>query len=144
MEKINVARILSESTKEQIEKEVAEFVRGDRHKIFYGQVYIGAKIESSVETIDIIIKTVCEFYKINMSIVLSQTRKQPYCKYRQIILFLARKYTKISLKDIGDQVGSVDHATVIHAIKTISGYMTHDKRLVNQISDIEEELYFKD
>lgn len=142
MEKINVGRIISESTKQQIIKEVAEFVGNDRHRVQFGLVSIGDKPEFSDEIVEDIINVVCRHYKVNKSIVLSSTRRMPFVKYRQLILYLCRKYTKLDLKTIGEQVGNVDHSTVIHSIKTIKGYLEHDSDFVGTVSDIEDELYF--
>ena len=34
-------------------------------------------------------------------------------------MYFAKKYTKVSLASIGSQIGKRDHATVLHACKTV-------------------------
>lgn len=48
---------------------------------------------------------------------------------RQIAMYLARRYTQLSLQDIGAAFGGRDHGTVIHASKTIESKMRQDPDL---------------
>lgn len=59
---------------------------------------------------------------------------------RHISMFLAKKYTELSLACIGDVIGKRDHATVLHACKTIGERMAVDKSLKAALGEIEELL----
>ena len=140
MELINLKRILSEETRRLIKNEVAEFSGDDRFRIYFGQVHIGVSLEDGNGMLNEIIEIVCDHFRSNRSIALSKTRKLPYAKYRQLILFLARKYTDLSLKDIGNLCGEFDHATVIHSIKTTEGYLKTNLTYANHIDRIEQKI----
>ena len=49
----------------------------------------------------------------------SKTRKRHIVQARQLAMFFAKKLTKASLANIGQQIGHRDHATVLHACKTV-------------------------
>lgn len=144
MERINLERIISESTKQTIQEEVDGFVDKDKFQIFYGMVHVESEEEPSGVIVSNIIDTVCKYYKVNSFKVLSTTRRMPLIKYRQMILYLVRKYTDLSFKDIGYSVCHLDHATVIHSIKSIQNYLDQDKRFVNQMNDIEESILYSE
>jgi len=48
---------------------------------------------------------------------------------RQLCMAFAKKYSSASLSQIGAYVGDKDHATVLHAIKTISNLYDTDKEV---------------
>jgi chromosomal replication initiator protein len=48
--------------------------------------------------------------------------------------------TKNSLAMIGKHCGNKDHATVLHACKTVNNLADTDKRFKGYISDIEKKL----
>ena len=53
-------------------------------------------------------------------------------------MFFAKSYTKNSLATIGAQIGGKDHATVLHACKTVNNLIETDKRFKRYITDIEK------
>ena len=64
---------------------------------------------------------------IDLDTMLSKTRKREIVLTRQIAMTLAKYMTRESLADIGDAIGKKDHATVLHAIKTIHDLIDTDK-----------------
>ena len=69
--------------------------------------------------IDDIQKTICDFYKIKLSDLLSPKRTKDISRPRQIAMSLAKQLTEYSLPKIGNAFGGRDHTTVMHAQKTI-------------------------
>ena len=62
-----------------------------------------------------------KFFKVNRDIIFFKTRREDICKTRQIIMVVIRDTHKlIPLEVIGHYCGKKDHATVLHAIKTIN------------------------
>lgn len=60
------------------------------------------------------------------------SRKREYVTARQISMKLCREYTIKSLAYIGNEHGGRDHATVLHAIKTINNFIdTKDKLILD-------------
>jgi chromosomal replication initiator protein len=62
---------------------------------------------------------ICDFYNIPVQELISRHRELETAHARQVFCYLARKYTRSSLRIIGAQVGLTDHATVLHAVRKI-------------------------
>src|SRR5882762_8397686 len=74
-------------------------------------------------TIDAIQKMVCEFFDVPYDRLLHKTRKREIVQARQISMYLAKAFTKNSLKTIGEHFGGRDHTTVIHSCQTVKDLM---------------------
>ncbi|HUW05792.1 MAG TPA: chromosomal replication initiator protein DnaA [Williamwhitmania sp.] len=91
-------------------------------------------------SIDYIQKKVCEYFNIPMDALQAKTRKREIVQARQIAMFFSKGYTKASLSSIGSMIGGKDHATVLHACKTISNLIETDKVFKGQIDEIEKKI----
>ncbi|HHU33929.1 MAG TPA: chromosomal replication initiator protein DnaA [Bacteroidetes bacterium] len=91
-------------------------------------------------TIDYIQKVVCDFYKIPVDLIQEKTRKREIVQARQVSMFFSKKFTKASLASIGARIGGKDHATVLHACKTVNNLIDTDKLFKSQINEIEKKL----
>ena len=80
-------------------------------------------------TIENIQKTVCEYYKIRMSELLSKRRHRSIARPRQMAMSLCKELTQHSLPEIGDAFGGRDHTTVLHACRKINELCETDGRL---------------
>jgi len=72
--------------------------------------------------------------------VLVKSRKKEIVEARQIIIYLLRKYTGLSLKNITEYVYLTDHATVIHHLNVFEGFLEHDERLQSLMQYFEEKI----
>jgi len=93
-------------------------------------------------TIQEIQKIVCEYFNMSVESLLSKTRKRDIVQARQIAMYLCKNHTKLSLASIGAQIGGKDHATVLHACKTVKDLIDTNKTIKGQIQDIEKKLGF--
>ncbi len=91
-------------------------------------------------SIDYIQKIVCNFFNIPLDQIQSKTRKREIVQARQVAMFFSKNMTKASLATIGSQIGGKDHATVLHACKTVNNLIETDKRFRLQIDEIEKKL----
>jgi chromosomal replication initiator protein len=91
-------------------------------------------------SIDYIQKIVCEYFGLPSDVLQTKTRKREIVQARQIAMFFSKSMTKSSLSTIGSIIGGKDHATVLHACKTVNNLMDTDKRFKSQIDDIEKRL----
>ncbi|HQW57643.1 MAG TPA: helix-turn-helix domain-containing protein, partial [Gammaproteobacteria bacterium] len=89
-------------------------------------------LQEKLVSIDNIIKTVSEYYKIKVSELLSKRRSRSVARPRQVAMALCKELTNHSLPEIGDAFGGRDHTTVLHACRLI-------KQLVETGSDIAED-----
>ena len=91
-------------------------------------------------SIDYIQKIVSDYFSIPIDIMHSKTRKREIVQARQIAMFFSKNLTKSSLATIGSQIGGKDHATVLHACKTVNNLVETDKRFRIYIEEIEKKL----
>lgn len=91
-------------------------------------------------SIDYIQKVVCNYYNVPTDMLQSKTRKREIVQARQVAMFFSKNLTKASLATIGSQIGGKDHATVLHACKTVNNLIDTDKRFRMQIDEIEKKL----
>ena len=96
--------------------------------------------ESKPVTIESIISKVCEHYNIEESAIHTKTRKREIVQVRQIAMFLAKKHTDNSASKIGQLIGKRDHATVLHACKTVKDLIEVDKAFKTEIEEIETSI----
>lgn len=91
-------------------------------------------------SIDFIQKTVSDYFQLDVNTLQSKTRKRHVVQARQLAMFFAKKYTKASLSNIGSKIGDRDHATVLHACKTIENLASTDKEFKKYVDDIQKKL----
>ena len=91
-------------------------------------------------SIDYIQKVVCDYFKIPIEKVQSKTRKRDIVQARQLAMFFAKKYTNASLASIGTQIGKRDHATVLHACKTVKNLSETDKVFKGYVEDLRRKI----
>jgi len=91
-------------------------------------------------SIDYIQKIVCTYFNIGVENLQSSTRKREIVQARQVAMYFSKNLTKASLASIGNQIGGKDHATVLHACKTVNNLIETDKRFRLQIDEIEKKL----
>lgn len=89
--------------------------------------------------IDKIQKIVADFYNLKIAELSSKDRSKNIANARQIAMFLCKKLTTESLKNIGDKFGK-NHATVIHSVKIITENEARCSKLAGEIKQIEEKL----
>jgi len=97
-------------------------------------------LDNKIITPEKIQNTVTDYFHIDIKDLHSQSRKQEIAKARQIAMFLCKKHTNYSYAHIGSIVGKRDHATVLHAIRTIQGLIDIDKSFRAMMNEIEKLL----
>lgn len=91
-------------------------------------------------SIDYIQKVVCDYFDLPIELLKSKTRKREVVQARQIAMYFAKKMTKSSLANIGAHCGGKDHATVLHACRTVNNLQETDKQFRGYLDDLEKKL----
>jgi chromosomal replication initiator protein len=91
-------------------------------------------------SIDYIQKVVSDYFQMDIDTLQSKTRKRHIVQARQLAMFFAKKFTKASLASIGSQIGKRDHATVLHACKTVDNLSSTDKQFRKYVEDLTKKL----
>ncbi|MEI6866752.1 chromosomal replication initiator protein DnaA [Flavicella sp.] len=93
-------------------------------------------------SIDYIQKVVSKYFDMDVATLQSKTRKRHIVQARQLAMFFAKRMTKSSLASIGSQIGKRDHATVLHACKTVDNLSETDKQFKKYVEDLTNKLTF--
>ncbi|MCR9154134.1 MAG: chromosomal replication initiator protein DnaA [Bacteroidetes bacterium] len=120
---LNKKRITVELAKQMIDK----FVKNTTREI----------------SIDYIQKVVCDYFDMPIELLKSKTRKREIVQARQLAMYFSKQLTKNSLASIGAQCGNKDHATVLHACRTVNNLSETDKRFRTYVDDLRKKLTLK-
>lgn len=85
------------------------------------------KIEQKVITCENIIQVVQNTFGVDNKSFNSKSRKREIVYARQAAMHLCKQHTTQSVSRIGVVVGNRDHATVLHAIKSVEDLLTTDQ-----------------
>ncbi|MEX6685920.1 chromosomal replication initiator protein DnaA [Danxiaibacter flavus] len=98
------------------------------------------KTSSKEITIEAIQKMVCEYFDVPYEKLLHKTRKREIVQARQITMYLAKAFTKNSLKTIGEHFGGRDHTTVIHSCQTVKDLMDTDSLFRENVMELTQKV----
>ncbi|MDR1652652.1 MAG: chromosomal replication initiator protein DnaA [Prevotellaceae bacterium] len=90
-----------------------------------------------ITTIEQIRDTVCKHYALSVEAISTKSRKREVVQARQVAMYLSKKMTQNSLAAIGLAIGKRNHATVLHACKTVKEQMEIDKHFCTEVNGIE-------
>ena len=98
--------------------------------------------QSPKTTIDFdrIIKYVVKHYSYDLNALRSKNRNKDLSLVRQITMFLMKKITDKSLRDIGLFLGGRDHSTVMHALDKVEHYAQDNDKFKLQLRQLEEDI----
>ena len=91
-------------------------------------------------SIDQIQQVVSDYFSMDVETLQSKTRKRHIVQARQLAMYFSKKLTKASLASIGTQIGKRDHATVLHACKTVDNLASTDKQFNKYVEDLHKKL----
>jgi chromosomal replication initiator protein len=91
-------------------------------------------------TVDYITKVVCDYFNLTTDSLHFKTRKREIVQARQIAMYFSKNLTKSSLAAIGSQIGGKDHATVLHACRTVANLKDTDKNFRVYLDEIDNKL----
>jgi chromosomal replication initiator protein len=91
-------------------------------------------------SIEYIQKVVCDYFDLPIEMLKSKTRKREVVQARQISMYFSKKMTKSSLANIGAHCGGKDHATVLHACRTVMNLSETDKQFRGYLEELEKKL----
>ncbi|MBR1928121.1 MAG: chromosomal replication initiator protein DnaA [Paludibacteraceae bacterium] len=98
------------------------------------------ELKSPDMTLDHITEVVCEHFGIDAKQLYAQSRKREIAQARQVAMYMAKKLTECPLVEIGKKMGGRNHATVLHAIRTVTEQIEYDAFLRRSVKQIENQL----
>ncbi len=97
-------------------------------------------VQTAAPSIHAIVTTVMNYFGVRLADLQSKRRQQSIVLPRQICMFLARKFTRHSLEEIGGFFGGRDHTTVMHAVDAVETRRAQDEELHRIILGFEDRL----
>ena len=91
-------------------------------------------------TPDMVQKVVVEYFGLHISNLKSKNRSKNIVYPRQIAMFLMRKLTNYSLKEIGEYFAGKDHTTILHSCNKIEKEIKENKNTNSMIDNLVEEI----
>ena len=116
---------------------------------FFGKGIIDLKFAESIlkdtikkkpTEIEDIIKIVSAATNVKPSEIVSKKRTKGISISRQIAIYLTRKYTSKTFKEIGEKFGGRDHSTVITSISNIEKLILDDDHISKLITKLSKEI----
>lgn len=83
-------------------------------------------------TVPQIIEAVAAYYHTTAVKLVGRDRRKSECEDRHMAMALSRRYTRLSLEEIGDFFGGRDHTTVMHACKVIKKLVASDEMIAGR------------
>jgi len=92
-------------------------------------------------TVEEIMDIVADHYSITTADILSGKRSRNIAYPRQITMYLCRKYTTLSLDEIGELMGNRDHSTIMHGISKIKSDLNkNDEALMEALVLLDKKI----
>ena len=91
-------------------------------------------------TLDDVKRVTAGYFNISVSDLVSGNKRRIFSYPRQLAMYLARKHTRLSYKEIGNGFGPKDHSTVIYAIRRIQTKKDRNKPIAEDLKEIENML----
>ncbi|MFT7561839.1 MAG: chromosomal replication initiator protein [Flavobacteriales bacterium] len=91
-------------------------------------------------TIAGISQVICEFHDIQLDLLKTKSRQATLVEVRNIIIYLARRLTSMSLKEIGGYFGGRDHSTIKHSLSKLDRRVMVDDQYAGFIQNLEQKV----
>ena len=89
--------------------------------------------EKKIITAELIVDVVAEHHNLSSADIYSKDKSRNVSFPRQIVMYLCRRLTEMSVTDIGKSLGNRDHSTVLHGYDKVVNDMQQDSSLHNTI-----------
>jgi chromosomal replication initiator protein len=104
------------------------------------RVYRNTETASGSISFKKIVRGVEKFSSYTMQDLCSKSRNKEVAEARHLAMFLMKKLTGKSLRDIGTFLGGRDHSTVMHGLQKIEENIKQDSGLLVKVRKLEREI----
>lgn len=117
-----------------------QFVTIDLVKKVLGQSSDQQNMATVVVDFSVIIDQIQKHFSYGIIDLRSKDRSKGVSHARQVAMYLMKKYTGKSLREIGEYLDRKDHTTITHAIHRIKELYSQDPQFAQQLKNIEQSL----
>jgi len=104
------------------------------------QEHFRPQVEAQRPTVERIVAHVGDYFHVEPRQLKSARRTRDLLMPRQVSMYLARKLTPLSLKEIGRYFGGRDYTTVRHACRKVESALAADPVLCGAVERLHQEL----
>lgn len=98
------------------------------------------EVENAEITMELILEKVSVQCAVSIEKIRSKSRLQDIVQARHLCMYLAKKYTPLSLNAIGQMLGGKNHTTVLHGHNTICDRMCTESDLKHLVENLERSI----
>lgn len=95
---------------------------------------------SATITPSTIIDQVSRYFNISIEDIKSEKRKTEIVTSRQMAMYIIREMTKLSLPEIGKEMGGKNHTTVLYSIRKLEDIMKQDPKVAKIAAELMENI----
>ena len=82
-------------------------------------------------------RVTAKYFNIALSDLLSNKKGKTFSYPRQVAIYLSKKLTSYSLKEIGNAFGNKHHSTVLYTVKRVEKVKSQNKGILNDVNAIQ-------
>ena len=117
-----------------------EFIGNGVIDLKFAESILKKMIRKQPKEIEDIIKIVSAETKVKPSDIVSKSRTKGISISRQIAIYLTRKYTSKTFKEIGEKFGKRDHSTIITSISNIEKLILDNEQISKLVAKLSKEI----
>ena len=117
-----------------------EFIGNGVIDLKFAENILKKMIKKQPREIEDIIKIVSAETKVKPSDIVSKSRTKGISISRQIAIYLTRKYTSKTFKEIGEKFGKRDHSTIITSISNIEKLILDNEQISKLVAKLSKEI----
>ncbi len=91
-------------------------------------------------TPSLIINVVAEHFGVRPDDISSKKRNSEFVQPRQVVMYLCRELTDVSLNNIAKLLGKKDHTTIIHGINKVEAELSTNEEFRNKMEIIKKKI----
>lgn len=92
------------------------------------------------ELLPVALQVVCDKCRVSLVELNGKCRVRRIVEARQVLCYVLKQKTNMTLKEIGGCVGGRDHTTVIHSIATARDLMQTDPNFLQLVREVQQQL----
>ena len=117
-----------------------EFIGNGVIDLKFAENILKKTIKKQPTEIEDIIKIVSAETKVKPSDIVSKKKTKAISISRQIAIYLTRKYTSKTFKEIGEKFGGRDHSTIITSVSTIEKLILDNDQISKLVTKLSKEI----
>lgn len=108
----------------------------DLAKMVVGNIVKAARKNIGFDTI---VKGVCDFYSVDPTLLVGNSRKREISDARQVVIYLSKTIGRLPVTVIANKINR-EHSTVIYACNKVEERMSIEKKFCSEVSAIRQKL----